>query len=459
MNRKENIQNTNSENPENFKKPENKKIFPTEALLAARFDGETFETRVTPRGAFAVFEKMTFSLELPLDTRAAFFNFSDSLEEIKSPEINDGELFTVKKIKRVEINSAQIPKDVTGDKTALLCRREDESTGENEAARDVSFLLGDTFFATFYDTRPPAAELFRAEEIFEICRDAALYKREKLGDSFLNPAERELADSFGEWDGERTAKVLENANEGRAAKRIFDSEKFEDVKRALNRKMENAGYSGAFPDYTKGEKYISFGVAYFHYFDSDSGSDSGSNSNLTYENNKYASDSEKKSAAKKESEEPREYFYDLAASFGKCGKRPASYRSVTGERRLPLPALSVGDEEREARLELYISALDMMLDGKKPPKEFISAVSEPRGVYSAYSSALAVFVFAFSLILMLYFAVRGEKAVGAAVVSVLLLLLGAMTLLSVARPKYLKKEKKEKREKRAKIKNKNGRLK
>ncbi len=454
MNRKENIQNTKNENPENPEKSESKKIFPTEALLAAKLDGETFETRATPRGAFAVFEKMTFSLELPLDTRAAFFNFSDSLEEIKKPEINDGELFTVKKIKRVEINSDQIPKDLTGDKTVLLCRREDENTDENKAARDVSFLLGDTLFATFYDTRPPAAELFRAEEIFEICRDAALYKREKLGDSFLNPAERELADSFGEWDGERTAKVLGNANEGRAAKRVFDSEKFEGVKRALNQKMENAGYSGAFPDYTKGEKYISFGVAYFHYFDS--GSDSDSNSNLTHENNKYASNSEKKSAAKKEPGEPREYFYDLAASFGKCGKRPASYRSVTGERRLPLPALSVGDEEREARLELYISALDMMLDGKKPPKEFISAVSEPRGVYSAYSSALAVFVFAFSLILMLYFAVRGEKAVGAAVVSVLLLLLGAMTLLSVARPKYLKKEK---REKRAKIKNKNGRLK
>lgn len=117
----------------------------------------------------------------------------------------------------------------------------------------------------------------------------------------------------------------------------FEKEKFEILKAELTDLLIKSGYTGTFPDFTKEEKYIRFGISY-----------------LNYEN------------------ENGEFFYDLSAAFGKGGKRCVEYRNIVNDDKLSLPALSLADDEREEKLAMYVKSIDLILDGKRPNDEFLA---------------------------------------------------------------------------------------
>ena len=392
---------------------ENFKVFP--AGLLKNFRGSSFEVKKDGGGMSIVYENALYRIEIPVEC-----------------EVGCGDIL--------------LKETASSDAGAeILCLTED---GEETVIR----VCGDGK-AVFYDTRPADTSLFTPLETINECSAAALDKMEWLGEEFLNDAEKELvrlspfidfliepklcdlasAEHFEaaaeytkelypelsaefsalsavkksrfikvrstkkirkllrehlerDFDENKYLSLCSKANEGCAEKVFLEKEKFESVKASLTYLLTEAGYSGSFPSFTKDEKYISFSISY-----------------LNYEN------------------ENGEFFYDLAAAFGVGGRRPAAYRDIVGEDKLSLPALSLADGEREEKLAMYVRSLDLILDGKRPPKEFFSldGIKMSDIISPSIMNRCAVMLIVFSVV----FAVLGfywkAEAFGVAAVLVL----------------------------------------
>lgn len=206
-------------------------------------------------------------------------------------------------------------------------------------------------------------------------------------------------------------------NEKREPHPLFDRKKYEALSALLQIEAEKNGYTGAFPRFEKGEKYIELSPAH-----------------STYE------------------EKGQDFVFDLGASFGIKNKK--AFLTPYGGKRLVFKAMEMAKDEKELEKAacVLLSSLDLILDGKNPPEVFYTFVEKHSydRSWQPLMTALGLIIGAFGAACCAGMLFVGETTVpsillGSVALGIFLFLFGVSIDFGIRRkkrPKFLFKTKK-----------------